>query len=39
MFKWLKSWWKVNIVDDFPYPDECFDCNLESCENCSWRVK
>ena len=26
---------KEHIVDDFPYPSWCFDCNTESCEGCT----
>jgi len=26
---------KEHIVDEFPYPVECFDCNKLSCEGCS----
>ena len=28
------KWWKRNIVDDFSFFPECFDCNLGSCKNC-----
>ena len=28
------KWWRRNIVDDFPFSPECFDCNLGSCRGC-----
>ena len=37
MIAWMRKWWKRNIVDDFPHPDECFDCDLGSCEGCEIR--
>ena len=30
----LKKFWKDHIIDDFPYPAECFDCNAGSCQGC-----
>ena len=29
-----KLWWKRHIIDDFPYPDECFICNKWDCNGC-----
>jgi hypothetical protein len=29
-----KSWWKRHIVDDFPYPVECWVCNRTDCVDC-----
>lgn len=26
--------WRQNIVADFPYPDECFDCKKSDCRGC-----
>ena len=37
MRDWLKRFWKKHICDDFPYADQCFDCNRMNCEEC--RVK
>ena len=29
-----KLWFRRDICDDFPYPDECFVCNRTDCVNC-----
>ena len=29
-----KRFWKNHIVDEFPYPDECFDCHKGDCGGC-----
>ena len=29
-----KLWFRQDICDDFPYPDECFECNRTDCVNC-----
>jgi len=29
-----KSWFQRHVADDFPYPDECFDCNRTDCVDC-----
>ena len=29
-----KLWFRRHIADDFPYPDECFDCNRGDCVDC-----
>jgi hypothetical protein len=34
LIRWLKTFWRRHIVDDFPWPDECFDCNRLDCEGC-----
>jgi len=34
-----KSFWKKHITDDFPYPDECWGCDLESCEDPKCKLK
>jgi len=30
----LKRFWKKHIVDDFPYPEDCFDCDKADCSSC-----
>ena len=37
MKAWFKAFWKKHIVDNFPYEDECFDCNLLTCGGCKLR--
>ena len=32
LMKWFRAFIKRHIVDDFPYPDACFMCNLGPCE-------
>ena len=35
LFIWIvRKIWNVHIVGDFPYPDECFDCDKGSCNGC-----
>ena len=34
LIQWLKGFVKRHIVDDFPYPDPCFDCNKGNCAGC-----
>ena len=34
LIEWFKSLIKRHIVDDFPYPPECFSCNLGNCAGC-----
>jgi hypothetical protein len=34
MISWLKRFWKKHIIDDFPYPDDCFDCDEADCSLC-----
>ncbi len=34
MRNWLRRWWKTHIVNQFPYPDVCFDCDSDSCAGC-----
>ena len=29
-----KTWFRHHIVDDFPYPPECNDCNRTDCVDC-----
>jgi hypothetical protein len=29
------DWFKKHIVDDFPYPSKCFDCNAGDCGGCA----
>ena len=29
-----KLWFRKNICDDFPFPDECWDCNRGDCVDC-----
>ena len=29
-----QRFWKRHIVDDFPYPDICWTCNLDDCSKC-----
>ena len=26
--------WRQHIVDEFPYPDECWGCKLATCSGC-----
>ena len=30
----LKEFIKRHLIDDFPLPDKCFDCNKLSCKDC-----
>lgn len=34
MFKKLLAIFRKALIDDFPYPDQCFDCNKMSCKDC-----
>ena len=29
-----KLWFRQDITDDFPYPDECWICNRTDCVGC-----
>ena len=29
-----KLWFRQDITDDFPYPDECWVCNRTDCVGC-----
>ena len=28
------KFWRENIADDIPFPDECFDCKKSDCYGC-----
>jgi len=30
-------WWRRNIIDEFPFPPECFDCHYVNCTDCLYR--
>lgn len=30
----LDGWWRRHVVDEFPYPGECFECKRSNCEGC-----
>lgn len=34
MFKKLLAIFSRALIDEFPYPDRCFDCNQTSCRDC-----
>ena len=29
-----KLWFRQDVCDTFPYPDECFECNRTDCVDC-----
>lgn len=34
----FKGLWRRHIVDEFPFRDECFDCDYDDCEKCSVKI-
>ena len=34
-----KLWWKRHIIDDCPWPEQCFDCDRGDCLGCKIFLK
>ena len=37
--QWIDRYWKRHVVDDCPWPDECFDCDKGDCVGCDVLMK